>query len=239
VSLSFFFFLLLLFGDSLTKILSFLHLSKIQILSFSLRDLFLDLLLYFDSSNTYALMNNWNNTYERRAPSVPSQYGSSFAQNGYGPIACWECGMPGVVLAECKNEECIKKFQSKMSKRKAAAMTKGEQHFNIKTEDLPVSPSLVDGQMEVSGDDFSLNNYIGYDSTGCQFTQSGKKVGRKMILLGSQSTHSTFYVRELLEDIRMAPKPLKMLTNGGTIIYYQQGELPNYGTVWFNEEVRS
>jgi hypothetical protein len=108
-----------------------------------------------------------------------------------------------------------------MSKRKAAAMTKGEQHFNIKTDDLPVSPSLVDGQMEISGGDFSMNDYIGYDSTGFQFAQSGKKVGRKMILLDSQSTHSTFYVSELLKDIKLAPEPLKMLTNGGTIIYYQ------------------
>jgi hypothetical protein len=58
---------------------------------------------------------------------------------------------------------------------------------------------------------------------------------RKIILLYSQSTHSTFYVRELLTDIRAVAKPLKMLTNGGTIIYSQQGELPDYGTVWFNK----
>jgi hypothetical protein len=44
--------------------------------------------------DAYALMNNWNNTYERQAAPVPSQYGLPFAQNGYGTIACWGCGMP-------------------------------------------------------------------------------------------------------------------------------------------------
>ena len=184
----------------------------------------------------YALINNWNNTYERRVPSTPSQYGSSFAQNGYGGITCWGCGTPGVILADCKNEECIKKYQSRLSKRKAAVMAKGEQHFNAKTiGNSPQSAGARDGKIEDSGGDFLLNEYIGYDSAGCQFTQIGDKVGKKMILLDSQSTHSTFYVRELLTDIRMVDKPLKMLTNGGTIIYSQQGELPDYGTVWFNE----
>ena len=53
-----------------------------------------------------------------------------------------------------------------------------------------------------------------------------------MILLDSQSTHSTFYVRRLVNNIRDAPRPLRMFTNGGEIIYKQQADLPDYGTVW-------
>jgi hypothetical protein len=56
-----------------------------------------------------------------------------------------------------------------------------------------------------------------------------------MILLDSQSTHSTFCVRRLVRNICEAPRPLKMVTNAGTIVYTKQADLPDYGTVWFNE----
>jgi hypothetical protein len=56
-----------------------------------------------------------------------------------------------------------------------------------------------------------------------------------MILLDSQSTHSTFYVRRLVDNICEAAMPLRTSTNGGEIIYRQIADLSNYGTVWFNE----
>jgi hypothetical protein len=61
------------------------------------------------------------------------------------------------------------------------------------------------------------------------------KVGDSLKLLDSQSTHSTFYSSKLVQNIRDAPKPLRMLTNAGTIIYNHQANLPNYGIVWFNQ----
>jgi hypothetical protein len=36
------------------------------------------------------------------------------------------------------------------------------------------------------------------------------KIGDTLILLDSQSTHNTFYVRRLVQNIRDAPRPLKM-----------------------------
>jgi hypothetical protein len=46
--------------------------------------------------------------------------------------------------------------------------------------------------------------------------------------------HSTFFAANLVKYIRNVVRPLQMTTNGGTIIYNQQADLPNYGTVWFN-----
>jgi hypothetical protein len=104
---------------------------------------------------TYALINNWNNTYDKKMAANPSQYGSSFAQTRCGGITCWGCGILGVILAECKNEECKKKFQYRMSKRKAALLTKGEQHFNIKdNNNLPELSKKVDMSAEDSVSDF-------------------------------------------------------------------------------------
>jgi hypothetical protein len=55
-----------------------------------------------------------------------------------------------------------------------------------------------------------------------------------MILLNSQSMHSTFFTRELLTKIRPINMSLTMLTNGGIIFYTQQSNLRDCGTVWFN-----
>jgi hypothetical protein len=80
----------------------------------------------------FALLNNWDTTYERRVSSSSSNFGTSFNQNG-GMITCWGCGTSGIILLECKNEECVKKYKARMSKRKASSISKVEQHFNIKT----------------------------------------------------------------------------------------------------------
>jgi hypothetical protein len=59
-------------------------------------------------------------------------------------------------------------------------------------------------------------------------------VGNSLILLDSQSTHSTFCAAELVKNIRNVVRPLRMTTNGGSLVYNQQADLPSYGTVWYN-----
>ena len=57
-----------------------------------------------------------------------------------------------------------------------------------------------------------------------------------MVLLDSQSTHSTFCEGGYLSNIRDSNRVLKMKTNGGIILYRQVGELQGYGTVWYNDK---
>jgi hypothetical protein len=130
---------------------------------------------------------------------------------------------------------CIKKFKAKQARKGKAFMKpskNGEQHFNV----------LSKGTKRE--EDFILDEYCGYD-VGNEFHQSNNqisfnddyrntRVGDTMIFLDSQSTQSTFYVRRLVRNIREAPRPLKMVTNAGTIVYTKQADLPHYGTVWFN-----
>jgi hypothetical protein len=155
-------------------------------------------------------------------------------------ITCWGCGKEGVVLSQCVNDGCIKKFKAKQTKKPGLAVKRisdGEQHFNTYNE-------LNDTTMTDDGE-FIIDEYCGYhvgnefhqsgDESKMQTTLGGKKIGDTMILLDSQSTHSTFYARHLVNNIRDASRPLRMVTNGGEIIYKQQADLPDYGTVWFNE----
>jgi hypothetical protein len=90
-------------------------------------------------------------------------------------------------------------------------------------------------------EDFILDKYCGYDK-GNEFHQSDNqvtfnnnhrntRVGDTMILMDSQSTHSTFCVQRLVRNICRAPRPLKMVTNAGTIVYTKQADLLDYGTV--------
>jgi hypothetical protein len=179
----------------------------------------------------FALLNNWNGTYDRGfSIQFKGHNETSFVQNvaKTGGIACWGCGKEGTLLLQCENETCIKKFKAKQA-RKGKTFTKpnenGEQHFNVPSKGIKRE------------EDFILDEYCGYD-IGNEFHQTNNRmsfnddyrktrVGDTMILLDSQSTHSTFYVRRLVRNIREAPRPLKMVTNAGTIVYTKQADLPD------------
>jgi hypothetical protein len=170
--------------------------------------------------------------------------GASFIQGSVQPgngITSWGCGKEGIMLSKCTNETCVKRYNAKQERKQGIhekSNLKGQKHFNA---ELKVN---VNGKSKKELDaDIASEEYYGYD-TGNEFHQQGSvsvdkkqaKVGDALILLESQSTHSTFYVRRLVQNIRKAPKPLRMLTNGGTILYTQQADLPNYGVVWFNKD---
>jgi hypothetical protein len=116
----------------------------------------------------------------------------------------------------------------------------GEQHLNAATEGM--SGELGNEAFY----DFNINEYASYDYDGEQYMQSNgdeieecTNVGhheknKNMILLDSQSTHSTFCTKKMLTNIRPASKELHMFSNGGDVVYKKQGDLKNYGTVWYN-----
>jgi hypothetical protein len=93
---------------------------------------------------------------------------------------------------------------------------------------------------EKFSDSFVIDEYE--DKEGEQDTQDGEIIKNNeknaihegMILLDSQSTHSTFCSRGLLISVRDSNKALRMRTNGGVVVYTQIGELRNYGSVWYN-----
>jgi hypothetical protein len=187
----------------------------------------------------FALLNNWNGIYDRGFNMQFSGHDwTSFVQNTAktGGIACWGCGKEGTLLLLCENETCIKKFKAKQARKGKAFMKsskKGEQYFNVPNKDI------------MREDNFILDIYYEYDVRN-EFHQSNNqasfkndyrktRVGDTMIFLDSQSTHSTFYVQRQVRNIYEAPRPLKMVTDAGTIVYTKQADLPDYGTVWFNK----
>jgi hypothetical protein len=134
-------------------------------------------------------------------------------------------------LDKCTNLSCVKRYKAKQV-RKQSTYDQGQQHLNMeRTNEV---------NCKTDQQDDSDKTYCGYD-VGADFHQGDegfnnnrKKVGNSLILLDSQSTHSTFYATELLQNIRNAVRPLRMTTNGGTIVYNQQADLLNYGIVWYN-----
>jgi len=71
------------------------------------------------------------------------------------------------------------------------------------------------------------------------FLQKGKISGLSdsWILLDTQSNCDIFCNGDLLQDIRdFNGPPLKLESNGGTMLTSLVGDIPNYGTVWYNPE---
>ena len=180
--------------------------------------------------SAFALINNWQNVHERSFYNS-STSGASFVQDATkssGGITCWGCGKDGVTLAQCTNTNCVKKHKARLE-RKQPSHDQGQQHLNmISSREIKSTSYLQDD---------SDKEYCGYH-VGTDFHQGDtlvnnnrNKIGEMLILLDSQSTHSTFYAPELVSNIRNAARPLRMTTNGGTIVYNQQADLPNYGVV--------
>ena len=55
------------------------------------------------------------------------------------------------------------------------------------------------------------------------------------MLLDNQSTADIFCRADYLTNIRTVPETLHLKTNAGVLVCNQKGELPGYGTVWFDE----
>jgi hypothetical protein len=195
-----------------------------------------------DRISAFALINNGNNSYEK--PYQNQSYnGTSFAQSRsrlLNGIVYWGCGKEGITLAECTNPSCIKRFKAKQDRKQSSidnSTIQGQQHLNVK--------AVIEDSVEHRSNENDLDKeYNGYYFGNDSHQQDDKilnssqgKVGDSLILLDSQSTHSTFYSSKLVQNIRDAPKPLQMLTNAGTIIYHQQADLPNYRIVWFNQHL--
>lgn len=61
-------------------------------------------------------------------------------------------------------------------------------------------------------------------------------IPKHWVLLDSQSTVSVFNNPSMLRNIRRAPTPLKVYTNGGCQESHLIGDIRNFGTVWFNPD---
>ena len=59
---------------------------------------------------------------------------------------------------------------------------------------------------------------------------------RETITLDNGSTLSLFFNLELVENIRESKTILKMHTNAGSKLSNQQATVPEFGTVWFQED---
>jgi hypothetical protein len=185
--------------------------------------------------SAFALINNWQNGHERQFYNS-SMNGASFTQDGTkssGGITCWGCGKDGITLAQCTNTSCVKRYKAKQES-KQSMYDQGQQHLNM-VRDHEVEPTTY--QQDDSDKEY-CSYYVGADfhQGGMLFNNNQNKVGNLLILLDSQSTHSTFYAAELVENIRNVVRPLWTTTNGGTITYNQQADLPNYVIVWFNSK---
>jgi hypothetical protein len=120
------------------------------------------------------------------------------------------CGKDGVTLAQCPIANCVKKFKAKQE-RKESTYNQGQHYLNIVIDHEPESSTYHQ--------DNSDKEYGGYD-IGADFHQGGKlfnnnhnKKGDSLILLDSQSTHSTFYAADPVKNIRNVFRPVWMTTN--------------------------
>ena len=126
-----------------------------------------------------------------------------------------------MVLSECTKPQCAAKWKAKQEKKtgggKDTNKESGQSHLNVDWD------QMAGTGLEDELQSFSMN-----------LTCLMEKVPEHYILLDSKSTHCTFYTRSYLKNIRRAPIPIKVNTNGGVMECVLEGDLPGFGPVYFN-----
>ena len=59
---------------------------------------------------------------------------------------------------------------------------------------------------------------------------------KNSIILDTGSTLSLFTEHGLVKNIRKSANVLELMTNAGTKINYMEADVPNFGTVWYDED---
>ena len=148
---------------------------------------------------------------------------TSFVQSG--GIMCYCCGKKGCKSPPCPERDIMPKDQW--------AIRKAEQHLQAETnnnDDEIVGPHKTNGTIRNpqragwSGVQVNLMNHNHQPSM------------RETITLDNGSTLSLFCNPELVENIRESKTILKMHANAGSKLSNQQATVPEFGTVWFQED---
>ena len=148
---------------------------------------------------------------------------TSFVQSG--GTMCYCCGKKGHKSPQCPEKDTRPKDQW--------AIRKAEQHLQAETnnnDDESVGSNKTNGANRSSqragwsGVQVNLMNHNHQPSM------------RETITLDNGSTLSMFCDPELVENIRESTTILKMHTNAGSKLSNQQATVPEFGTVWFQED---
>lgn len=87
---------------------------------------------------------------------------------------------------------------------------------------------------------FETSHNSGQSTSTFSFSQSdGPNIPTSWILLDSQSTVDLFCNSDLLRDIRSGPSNMRIYCNAGTRTTNMIGDLPGYGTVWYDKNAIS
>ena len=112
------------------------------------------------------------------------------------------------------------------------AIRKAEQHLQAETndDDESVRSNITNGTNRSS-------QRAGWSGVQVNLMNHNQQPSmRETITLHNGSTLSLFCNPELVENIRESKMILKMCTNAGSKLSNQQATVPEFGTVWFQED---
>jgi hypothetical protein len=198
-------------------------------------------------------------SFAQKGGHVKNKSKSKSTDNPWANKECTHCGKKGHNPEKCykkngnkESKESSKSSEPKDSKSKSSndrddvSVLSGISKQDLKTFTMvaqQLKEELSDSDSNAAPSHFQHNFVMREEPTGVEtldytFKQSTSTDLdlRKVILLDSQSTLDVFCNRNLLKNIRRAPEPIRLQSNGGTMDLKYIGQVEGYHLdVWFNK----
>ena len=176
---------------------------------------------------------NNNNSQNRASTQADEPVELSFAQM---ENRCFCCGKKGHYSNKCPDKNKPKdKWAMAGTKELQGVQQMMDAQSITGAESPPVAPPPSSNN---SGGDPSVASWLGHQmgyQQGHQFAQSITDM-KEWILLDSQSTVNLFCNPRYVNNIRKAHATLQLSTNTGQKAITTVADVPDYGTVWFDNE---